>query len=259
MDSADIAEVADLLTRRRALLRVLQSGPASKRDLRTSLDVSRSTVDRAIRTLESAGIVERSGGEVALTLFGRLVFEGFSDFWHGLEGLSDAEPLLTSLDQTVDVPFALFDGAMVVTATRESPHRPIIAFEQFLTDASRVWSIGTGLVPDFVDEFREQIVDQGTEAELVIYAPVLNDLLSTYWEPVDEALDTGRLTIYETTTVPPFSLKLADTGRDEVAFLVYGDQGVNGFVRSDGETAVEWARAEYERVKADAQRVTPSR
>ncbi|MFB6125002.1 MAG: helix-turn-helix transcriptional regulator [Halanaeroarchaeum sp.] len=255
---ADVDAVVELLVRRRAMLAALREGPSTKRELETTLDVSRSTVDRAVRQLEGVDLVRREHGAIALTLPGRLVHDGLAEFVAGFEGVQRASTMLADLDADVSVPFALFPDAMVIEATKASPHLPVVALRQFLDDARTVESVATALHPDYVDAYRDIVVEQGTEAEIVVQTGVLDELLATYWQPVEEALDTGRVTFYETDAESVVSLKIAETDTEEVAILVYGDRGVEGFVRSDNRRAVEWAREEYERIREGAQLVAPT-
>lgn len=70
---------------------------AGEVDLVRSLDVSRSTVDRAVRRLESEGIVERRASGYGLTLVGRLVYEEYLTFTERTTGLLDAAPVFEAL------------------------------------------------------------------------------------------------------------------------------------------------------------------
>lgn len=75
-----ILDVIEVLLRRHAVVERLSVQPTAKRDLVDGLDVSRSTVDRAIRETESVGLVERRDGGVSLTLCGRLAVAEFERF-----------------------------------------------------------------------------------------------------------------------------------------------------------------------------------
>lgn len=257
MGCEDVECLIGLLSRRYDLLEALSDGAQTKNELESMLGVSRSTVDRAVRSLEEEDFVVRGTGGVSLTLVGRIVLDGYRRFRSGLVGLDQARPLFHEFHRDELLPFELFRDADVINANRQSPHRPIVALQQFLDDATTVKSIVTGLIPEYVEFYRTQIVDRETAVELVVQSPVLDELLATYWDSMDEALSTGRLTVYETPTDPPYSLKVAETDSREVGMVTYGDQGVSGFIRSDDERAVEWAEAVYRRTKSDATLVAP--
>jgi predicted transcriptional regulator len=249
--------LTELLARRFDLLDVLTEGSLTKSDLETRLDISRSTIDRAVRSLEANDIVVRDAGTVALTEYGRVALEGYREFQLGLEGLREAGSILSTFDSDESIPFGFFRGAEVVDASRQSPHRPIVAFEQYLEDVDSVRSVATGLVPDYVEFYHREIVDHQLSGEVVVKASVLDNLLSTYWEPMSEILSTGRLNVYETTADVPYSIKVGQGSNAEVALITYGPQGVTGFMRSDTREAVEWARDLFERLKDDATLIAP--
>lgn len=257
MSCDDVECLIGLLSRRFEFLEALEDGSSPKNALERDLGVSRSTIDRAVRSLEAEGIVYRETGEVGLTTLGMVALDGYRQFRSGLTGLEQARPLFSAIDREEPPPFELFQEADVVTANRQSPHRPIVALQQFLDDAVSVKSIATGLLPEYVATYRTQIVEEGMEAEVVVQSDVLDDLLATYWDPMNEVIESGRFTVYETDEDPPYSIKVGETDRTEVSIITYGDQGVSGFIRTDSETAIEWAERLYERTKSTATLVAP--
>lgn len=258
MPCEDAECLVSRLADRFALLEALADRDRPKGELEATLDVSRSTVDRAVRSLEESGVVTRRGGAVALTTFGRVALDGYTSFRRGLEALDRARPMLPNPeDEATPIPFGFFQGADVVTATRSSPHRPVVAFQQFLQDVDSVESVVTGILPEYVRSYRTQVVEADLEADLVVEPAVLDDLLATYWEPLEEAIETGRVRIYEAAGTPPASVKIGSGETTEAALLAYGPQGVGGFARTTSAEGVRWARSIVEASRADATLVAP--
>lgn len=258
MACEDVECLVSLLADRYALLASLADRGRTKSELVEALDVSRSTVDRAVRSLEENGLLSRDGSHVSLTPFGRIAFDGYTSFRDGLQSLDRARPMLSaSGNGTPSIPFAFFADADVVAASRGSPHRPVVAFEQFLEDVESIESIVTGILPEYVRSYNEQALGGDLEAELVVEASVLDDLIATYWEPIEEAVETGRLRIYETEESPAASVKVAEGETTEAALLVYGPQGISGFVRTTSPEGIAWARSILEEVRANATRIAP--
>lgn len=246
-----------LLSRRHDLLNLLGEESRSKSELESTLNISRSTVDRAVRNLEAESIVARASGGVSLTQYGRIVLDGYRQFRAGLVGLEAAKSLFSSFDSDETVPFDMFRDASVVTSDRRSPHRPTVAFQQFLVDATDVKSVITGVVPEYVRTCHQQVVENGSTVEVVVESSVLEKVLTRYWDRVVDMLDTGRLTIFEVGTDPTYSVQVADTDSREAAILTYGDSGVTGFVRSARPEAVAWAETVFDRHKSNATLVAP--
>lgn len=258
MGCEDFDCLIGLLSRRHDLLTLLQEGTRTKGELQTALGVSRSTVDRAIRSLEAESIVNRESGGVSLTQYGRVVLSGCEQFRNGLVGLESAKPLFSSFDTDRPIPFDFFRDVDVVTSDRQSPHRPITAWQQFLDDASEVQSVITGLVPEYVRTYHTQVVEYGVTAEVVVEPSVLERLLTTHTDSVNDMIDTDRFEIYEMSTEPTYSVNVGDTDGREAAMLTYGERGITGFLRSSRPEAVAWAETIFERQKSDATLVTPT-
>lgn len=246
-------EVVELLARRSTLLRLLREQSRLKRDLADELAVSRSTVDRAVRNLESHGFVAR-GQSVSLTLEGRLALDAFEQFTGSIEGLDDATVVLDPLPHTAVLDVRMLCDATVVTPERDVPQRPMESFIEEAERATGIRGFGSAVLPPVVSLFHERIVDHGAEITLALPESVLETLLASYGDMVEESLATERLTLLTASTTLDYSLMLLDQGDRTVACaLVYGDNGLAGVVKNDGDEAVRWAERVYERVREDAE------
>lgn len=249
----DSAETVELLARRAPLLRVLRDGAREKRELVAALPISRSTVDRAVRNLETSNLVERND-EISLTLPGRLAIDAYDDFVGYVDSLESGRSVLGSLpvDATVERP--LVEGATFVSPDRISPERHAVAFKAELEDATDVRGYSSALVPTYVDVLHERIVDDGLTVELTLSPDLLDELLAEAAERVNEALSTDRLRFFEATATLEYSLfVLEQPDRTLVAALVYDDQGRSGVLFNDSKAAVEWAEDVYEPIRESAE------
>jgi len=242
----------DLLDRRADLLRAVREGARPKPELAAALSVSRSTVDRAVRELETSGLVERAGG-VALTLKGRLALESYEAFVAHLQDLNAAETALETLPDDARVDRVVFRDATVVEATPVAPQRATEAYRSLVADATRVEGYASALLDGNVQTFRDRIVEDGLEADLVLDPDVLDALVGTHGSAVDDALGTGRLTLLEASDRLAYSLMLVETpATTHACALFYDDAGHTGLVRNDAPEAVEWAEGVYADLRAAA-------
>jgi predicted transcriptional regulator len=248
----DGAETVELLARRAPLLRALRDGPIQKRDLVTDLSISRSTVDRAVRNLETREFVQRDD-EISLTLMGRLAIDAYDEFVGYVDALESARPVLRSLpvDATIDRRFV--EGANVVSADRLSPERHAMAFMEELETATDIRGYSSALMPSYVDLLHERIVDDGLTLELTLSPALFDELLSAAGDRVNEVLSTGRFQLFEATTSLDYSLFVIEQPeRTLAAALVYDDRGQSGVLFNDDPAAVEWAERVYERIRESA-------
>jgi len=249
-------EVVELLARRVTLLRFLREEPRLKRDLADELSVSRSTVDRAVRNLEAHDFVAR-GESVSLTLEGRLALEAFERFTETVESLDDAAPVFEPLSADTRIDTALVQSANVVRSDSVSPQRPFVSYQELLEEATAVQGFSPAVLEENVRLFHDRIVEDGVSVDLTVAPDVLDELVSTHSDPVEAALDTGRLTLRRADPTVEYALMLVEQPeRTVVCALVYGDRGLAGALHNDDPEAVRWARRVLDGVQADAETVS---
>lgn len=242
------ASVLPLFSRREPLLSLLQTGPRSKSELVESLDVSRSTVDRCIRQLESAELAERVDGGFRLTLAGRLLLSEYERYRERARGVLEALDLLSVLPSDTDVDATALQGAEVTMADRTAPYRPAESYLSVVNDADRVDHITTALGPQYVEGVRTAIVDEGVEFQLAASESVAQRLVTEYADVLSTLFDTGRLTMREIDSHPGYSLGIVDVDDASTAhYLVYADDGIRGRIETGHPEAVDAARDLFER------------
>lgn len=251
--SEDAAEFARLLVRRAPMLRTLAGGTTTKAALAEAHDVSRSTVDRAVRRLESAGAVERRDGGVALTLVGTLALSAYDSYRADLEGLAACCHAVEGIGRDAPVTLDLLRGADVHAAPSKTPHRPVAAMVDLVEDAVRVETYATMVLPELFEAYVEGVVDGALTIEAYVERDALGALVTDFGARLGDALDTGRVSLAETTVGLPFYLArfdLADGRR--VVVVACGDHGVDYLLVNDTAAAVAWADERLAAVAADA-------
>lgn len=246
-------EVLRVLARRADLLSALRNRQHTKPELAETLSVSRSTVDRAIRNLESHGLVER-GDAVSLTLTGALALDVYERFADRVATLDEAAPLLNSLPTDATVDFPLLRNAAVVNPTRVAPQRAVETYRSLVADATRVRGFASAVLDSNISTFRERIVEQDVPVELVLAPEALDVLVTSHDDAIAESRASGNLVLYRATTTLDYSLMLVEHGAvTHVCGLFYDDTGRIGLVRNDDSDAVAWAADVYESLRADAE------
>lgn len=248
MTYSDPDEVMAAVARRGDVLRIVGGDGASKRDLVAELDVSRSTVDRAIRELEGTGLVERTADGYRRTLAGEIALDEYRQFADRIRGVKAGRELLAELSPDTPFDAAMLEGAEIVRPERHSPHLPVNRLGELIERAKRIRTFASAVFPQLVDVYHQAIVQDGMEVRLVVTRDVVDRLVAAHREQLGEALDTGRLAVRTTEQALPYSLVVADTpDGTEVGQLVYAEDGnVKGFIGNDGTDAVEWAEREFE-------------
>jgi tetratricopeptide (TPR) repeat protein len=208
--------VLDIVGRRWSVLESLLDGPTYKRDLVASVDRSRSTVDRSVRELADAGLVERTSDGYVASAAGRLAAEEYRSTTASLAAVEGAAAALAPLPHDAPLSAPMLTDADVTVVDRDGT-----------TDA-------------VTDRFLDHVAAEGrtvlgTAAPESFVADVADIAGRTVLVPSTAAETAGCRVATEP---PPFSLVRTD---DTVAVLVHDRGDAHALVECETEAAFEWA------------------
>lgn len=258
MSTADTGALLSILGRRTAVLRTLLDDPRDKPDLVGALGVSRSTVDRAVRELEGAALIERIEDGYCPTAFGRLALAEYERFAERAASVSDCAAVLSALPPDVPLDAAMVVDAEVVLSERSSPQRPVERLYELVSNADRVRGFAPAVIHQQVAVYHERIVQSGMDTELVLTDDVVRQLLSNHEDRFQEALASGHLEVWETGTSFPYGVTIAEQdGETRVGLMAYVEDGIGGFIHNDTDAAVEWAEERFAARRERANALSP--
>lgn len=248
-----------LLTRRADAIDVLcEEGATDKRTLMDRLAVSRSTVDRTVRDLESHRLARRTGGELHATLRGRLVRESLRRFREETDTICRHLDLLAELPPSVDLPDALLDGADAYDSTPPETGRPSNEIVDLFREGRRIRGCAKVINdPAGAEAFFRTVTELGGSGAFVYATGLADYFREEYFEMTCELASTGRYRAYETETLPYELFLVEGDGWTRVAVLVYDErETLVGALLNDTDAAVEWAEREFERRRRTATEFT---
>lgn len=119
-------ELVDILRRRDEIVACLVEDSQDKRTLVEEVDISRSTLDRALRELESVGVVAYTEGEYTVTPVGQRLVEDFFAFLERGELAIHFEPFLRWIpSDEFEVDLRWLDDAELVVPGDNNPYAMI--------------------------------------------------------------------------------------------------------------------------------------
>ena len=249
-------ELRKSLRQRSHFLRHLRR-PRRKCELADVLAESRSTIDRAVRELETAGFVARSDEGYRTTLAGELALAEHDRHTDRVAGLSDLRDTLSELPADVPLDGALFEDPEVTFPTRHSPDEPVEALKEMVSEAERVSVFGSGVISKYVGVFRQRIVEAEMTADLVLTEGVVEWLLARRQDDLLAILECENASVAETSVDQLFSLLVVDSGDERaVGVALYDEGNILGVVSNDTREAVAWGEFRFERAKAAAESLT---
>ncbi|MDS0241372.1 MULTISPECIES: helix-turn-helix domain-containing protein [unclassified Haloferax] len=247
-------DLGAVLTERHAYLRALIEHPRSKRDLEDEVDISRSTLDRALRDLADADLVQYEDGVWTPTLLGWCSYRAQEAYRDHLTTLADAAPLLDHLSLDGPVGCAFLDDADVYEADPSMPDAVIQTLLDSVEHATEVCVATPVVVTGFAEKFYDCVrIGDNYTLEMILPAQVFEQVHTAFPTLTNELMSDGNVRLYRASIPFSFGLWIADA--DEVGIVVFTEQGLGGILVNDTDDALDWATDQYERAKQDAEPV----
>lgn len=247
--------VVEVLFRRFDVVKSLLEEPKDKRELVEDVDISRSTVDRATKELETAGLIEYIDGQFVVTVFGEVSKTE-------LTGLLDMVSLRHQLEaflQWIPDSQAGFElesvvDADIVVAEPGNPYNMVNEHVSAIEEASSVRAVlpVTGL--HAFEAAHEAVVNNGADYEFIVSPDIKETYESNpnYASLYEEIVETDRFDLYVFEGSIPYYLGLLDEavqiGVDEA-----GDP--RALLTTDSSEMREWAESEHENYRQQAKKV----
>jgi len=239
------------VVRREPLLRALRSTPATPGDLTESVDLSRSTVHRALNSLEEHDLVERFDGEYYLTIPGEVVAEEAAEFATRARTAMTLEPFLNTIDMN-GIPVEHFVDARITRRKPRQPHASLQRIIDLIEVSGSLRMLSTVISPIYVDLGYREMMD-GMNIEAVFDRQAMEIMLTEYGEKAYETVTTGHFDLYVHDGLP-FELFLFD---EKMGMAAHDENGIaQVLVESEAEPAIEWAEDIYARHLAEADPLT---
>ncbi|MFC7213650.1 helix-turn-helix transcriptional regulator [Saliphagus sp. GCM10025334] len=258
MTSPSPAAPLEVVSRRHPLLAALETGPRAKGDLLDAIDCSSSTLDRAIRELETSHFLERRDGSVRLTTAGRLALEEYRRSQRALESITSASHVLQFAPPDAPLSMAVLEGATIHEPSSHAPNAPVERIADRMRDADRVWALGA---TERTPQFRRILADQTADGDLAVEVVLTDDLLSFLLETSTDALERFlEVDAFEAATVEeiPYGLAVLELPAKTYTFVTLTNEGdVQGVIENDSQAAYEWGRDAFRQIRSTATALQP--
>lgn len=252
-----VIRTVETLHQRVGILTYLLEEPQDKPTLVEDLDIPRSTLDRAIRELESINVVTYHDGKYTATPVGERLGRNFVAFLDWIDVAIELEPFLqlVSVDE-FNLDLQLLADAELVVPADKNPYPMIDRHVQLLEETDQVRGVLPLVGLHGHQMAHERIVENGAEDELIVEPGVADVLVSDpkFSELTEEMLATGRfdLLIYEGTI--PYFVGIFDD--ETVQIGVDGDGEPRALLETDRQEVQDWAHHVITEYKQQATPIT---
>lgn len=253
--SVPVMGIIDIATRRIEFLECLGEKEKDKRTLVDDLGMSRATVDRGLRELENAGLIEYTSGRFTPTSVGMITRSRLSDLIETIELGQQLNPFLKWISyDDFDIDLHLLADAEVLLPEPGNPWAMMNRHVQLLkeSDCGRVIQPLASL--HAMEAAYERIVNAGATGAAVVEPSVADTFRSDphYTELVEEMIATGRFDLFVYDGTIPYYLGVFD----ETMQIGVDENGYpRAILESDSDAVVQWAENKYEAYRQQAEPV----
>jgi predicted transcriptional regulator len=257
-ESDAAAELRRLADQRADVMAVLVEADSDKSELTAELDVSRSTVDRAVRRLEDAGFVRWNGGRIEVTRTGRLAYDSYRRYCERTADIAHFSDLLRELPATADIGRELLDGATAHRSEPPATGRPANEVIERFERATKMWICASAISDaEASARLHEMVTERGGYADVVYTSHLASHLREWYFDRRREMAVTGRYRAYEIDDLSYDLFVIESADWAGVAVVVHGDDGrLDGVIINDTDAAIAWGKAAFARRRAAATEFT---
>lgn len=257
--SSDIesTRLLELLRRRYEFLAVLDVDGLDKRSLQEKFDVSRSTIDRALRELEAVALVERTSEGYRTTLYGCTLVAIFDMMVDYVDQVQRASTLLAELPGEIEFSLSVVIDATIVVAEEPALHAPASRIADLVEAASEMRGLAYAHTSsEALELFQRQVIEEGMDLEIVFRREMYRNFTATAPEIVDSLATAENYTAYVAPDVPFGLFLLSIDGSERVCLAVYDDdRNLKGILVNDTAEAAAWADGLIERYRARSEPV----
>ncbi|ERJ04651.1 transcriptional regulator-like protein [Halorhabdus tiamatea SARL4B] len=244
------------IARRATLLQEIREENMDKNDLESSLDISRSTIDRAIRHLRNENVLDYQDGKYVLTQYGLLALDAYQNLCEIYKKISEARPLFQTFDPRPPLELSEIYNSDIILSKQHAPHAPIDRLECLLNGCDSIIGFSPVLLPIFQQLFYNHIIDKGVETELVLDDNVVKHLLTSSPSEFQEVLEAKHTDVHKTERTPNYGVIIID--EKWVWVGIYDSHGgLKGAIVNNNYSLLEWATDTIDRFRSQGKRVPP--
>jgi predicted transcriptional regulator len=139
------------LRKRNQVLRSLNENPQSKSELTNNIDVSRSTIERAIRTLQRLGCIRIEGRRFYITTSGKVALDTYQDYVAATDDITENQEVINSLPDDISIDHKFVNGASKNIADPRVPETALRESNELLHSAKKLTGLAPLSLPSYPD------------------------------------------------------------------------------------------------------------
>jgi len=235
-----------VVERRGGFLELIATEPRQQAEIADALDVSRSTVTRAMRELGEHGLVERTNGRYRVSPLGRAVLQSYRRYSAVVRSLYEYQSFIEYIPEEAPFdPFLFAEGICHLVEEgasfkiRERINREFRSAER-IVGMSRTRSVRESLTI-----FYETVIEENNPVEYILSADLYSHVSGLENGKTILQAENSECSIHENI---PYGLFVLDQGDLRWMVMIVYDESdsIKGVLTNRSPFAIAWAESVYE-------------
>jgi len=245
------------LRKRNRILKALSDSSQTKSELTNQTGVSRSTIERAIRSLQELGCIRKQNRKYHLTTAGKLALDTYQDYVEATNDLTELHEVINELPDNISINPEFISGASKNIADPQVPETALRESNELLHSATKLTGLAPLSLPSYPDLLQSKIQENGLDVELIIEQDILESLHQVRGESFADFVEHENTNLFTTSDSLPCAIWIMETPEGDYAGItVYNQGSVQAVLINDSNDAIEWARSIYDEYQQNSREVT---
>lgn len=255
MQSSKEKALVNVIMDRSSLLRCISEGIDEKRKLEEQLDISRSTLNRAMSELKDHKLLYINSGDFEVSLHGELVLCRYENLIDTYSELINSSELTQFLPAGTPIDLRFLAKAETTTSSKRMPDRPFQNIKKAIRNAKCVKGFSPVEPSGFINLLHDQANNQKFRIALVLNDEFISELSKVYTNKFPVIVQAENSNIGKTSRVIPYGLVIVDT--KQVWVCIYNTNGdLRGTIKNNTDAALEWAIETFNQFREEAEELS---
>ncbi|SDQ92016.1 helix-turn-helix transcriptional regulator [Natronobacterium texcoconense] len=250
------SELREIISNRDDILKSLSGSPKTKPELISSVEKSRSTIDRAIESLGAYHCVKKDeNGTYCLTKTGRIALQTYQDFNNTIESLSNSHNIINEVPPEFELGYEFLKNVEIFEAKEGVPELVLSKRNKIINNSDEFRGLAAVAFSSYPETLLAAVKENDVDLEIVSNPSLIEALYQINKETIATLVSHENTTILVTDRDIPESLWLTN-GSDgpHSGITVHSNGGIVGVLINNQQAGVERAEEIYSQYREAAAR-----
>lgn len=241
-------KLREVLYKRSDVLQAVANEALTKPELIDIVEMSRSTIDRSIRDLESLACVEKQHGCYVATTKGKFAIAEYNTYKNNSKSIDKAGSVLNYLSSDISISRDFLQDMTIHTRNSHVPDAVLKHSNELLRSTTHLIGLAPTALTSYPTLINDEVERRDMSAELVIEQSVFDSLFEVKRDAISDMKNHSEIKLYVSEGSLPYSLWVMEqTDGTTAGITVHDNGGVQGILTNNSTEAVTWAKEVYEK------------